>query len=146
MNDDLLDFDEEQVDYTNNVASGGTRFGNLIIDQIVFGVLVSSLLNYLMYGGILGQARSLDETINNLILNYLLYVAYYIVMEASFGKTVGKMVTGTEVISADGGKPTFGQIVGRSFARLIPFEAFSFLGEKAIGWHDSLSKTLVVKK
>ncbi len=32
----------------------------------------------------------------------------------------------------------------RSFSRLIPFEAFSFLGTPCRGWHDSISKNYVV--
>jgi uncharacterized RDD family membrane protein YckC len=27
---------------------------------------------------------------------------------------------------------------------MIPFEAFSFLGDEGRGWHDSLAKTVVV--
>lgn len=74
------------------------------------------------------------------------FLGYAIVSEALFQRTLGKMITGTCVVRADGTKPTFGQIVGRSFARFIPFEAFSFLGGKGfpVGWHDSLSGTRVI--
>ncbi|MEM6265057.1 MAG: RDD family protein, partial [Bacteroidota bacterium] len=65
--------------------------------------------------------------------------------EAAFGKTPGKFVTKTQVVNKDGGKPTPGQLIGRTFARFIPFDAFSFLASNPVGWHDSLSKTRVVK-
>ncbi|MCA9066572.1 MAG: RDD family protein, partial [Planctomycetaceae bacterium] len=71
---------------------------------------------------------------------------YYVFMEAVFQRSLGKLVTGTMVVAADGSRPSFGKILGRSFARIIPFEAFSFLGSKTpTGWHDTLSGTRVVK-
>ncbi|CAG5076553.1 RDD family protein [Parvicella tangerina] len=146
MEDELLDFNEEEHDYAKNLASGGVRFGNYILDRIIFALPLSFLLNYLIYGEYIAKVGRMEETLLHLGLSWLLYVAYYIFMEASFGKTIGKMITGTEVVAVGGGKPTLNQIIGRSFARLIPFEPFSFLGENAVGWHDSLSKTRVVKK
>lgn len=74
---------------------------------------------------------------------------YYIAMEGFFGFTVGKLITGTRVVTENGGKPRWGQIVGRTFARFIPFEPFSVLfanDKKRRGWHDSLSRTWVVRK
>jgi hypothetical protein len=43
-------------------------------------------------------------------------------------------------------RPPFGTMVLRSLCRLIPFEPFSFLGSDARGWHDSITKTRVVRK
>ena len=56
------------------------------------------------------------------------------------GRTLGKFITGTKVVSADGETPTASQIVGRTFCRMIPFEAFSFARETCpVGWHDKFS-------
>jgi uncharacterized RDD family membrane protein YckC len=55
------------------------------------------------------------------------------------------LITGCKVVNEKGGRPSFGQILGRTFARLIPFEAFSFLGTTGRGLHDSVAKTFVVK-
>ena len=80
------------------------------------------------------------------ILGIAILALYFIVMEGIFGVTIGKLLTGTRVVNAKGGKPSFGQIVGRSFARMIPFEPFSFLfGDNTTGWHDSLSGTRVIR-
>lgn len=49
----------------------------------------------------------------------------------------GKGILGTVVVDAAGGCPSFGQIVGRCFSRLIPFDAFSFLFAER-GWHDRI--------
>ena len=79
------------------------------------------------------------------ILSYAIaFLGYYIVMESVWQRTIGKFLFGTKVVAMDGGKPSFGQVVGRSFARYIPFEALSFLASNPQGWHDSLPKTLVV--
>ena len=42
------------------------------------------------------------------------------------------------------GRPTYGQILGRTFSRFVPFEAFSFL-PSPVGWHDRWSGTRVVR-
>lgn len=67
----------------------------------------------------------------------------YIVMEKIFQITPAKVLTGMMVARAgNGGCPSFGSIIGRSFARLIPFERYSFFFGR--GWHDSLSHTQLV--
>jgi uncharacterized RDD family membrane protein YckC len=71
------------------------------------------------------------------------WISYYVVFEALLGRTPGKLITGTRVVNLAGGRPRFTQILGRSFARAVPFEAFSFFGSRA-GWHDRWSRTRVV--
>lgn len=70
---------------------------------------------------------------------------YYVFFESLTGRTPGKLLTGTRVVDEQGQKPSFGQILGRSLARMLPFEPLSFFGAENRGWHDSLSKTYVVK-
>jgi uncharacterized RDD family membrane protein YckC len=75
--------------------------------------------------------------------------AYYICMEGLLGLTIGKLVTGTRVVNERGGKPSLAQIVGRSLSRLIPFDPLSLFfssDDECRAWHDSLSKTRVVRK
>jgi uncharacterized RDD family membrane protein YckC len=67
-------------------------------------------------------------------------------MEGLTGRTLGKLVTGTMVVDENGNKPEFSRIIGRTFCRLIPFDALSFLGEEHSGWHDTISKTKVIKR
>jgi uncharacterized RDD family membrane protein YckC len=62
------------------------------------------------------------------------------------GRTLGKLITRTSVVDAEGRRPTFKQVLGRTFSRIIPFEPFSFFGKDARGWHDSMSNTFVVVK
>ncbi len=135
-------------------ASRGKRFVNLIVDNIIIQVLstMAGVVLGVIYGASLVASGSTisteDETILNIVgfmVGILVTVSYFVITEALFQRTLAKFLTGTRVVMADGGRPSFGQIVGRSFARLIPFEAFSFLGgPNPVGWHDSLSGTRVV--
>jgi len=120
----------------------GNRFVNFILDWI-FLYAISALLGLIM--GIMGWGSTFDN-VDYYIIEIMLFFVYYIFFESKYNKTIAKFITRTKVVNQDGLKPTFNQIVGRTFARFIPFEAFSFLSNKnPIGWHDSLTKTLVVK-
>ena len=136
-------------------ASRWRRFFNLLIDYIaifvlsVAVVLVYSIAYFTAYP--MAQATPMESW--GLLAEYAfglaIMLAYYLPLEGLFGCTLGKLVTGTRVVSDDGGKPSWGQVIGRTFARLIPFEAFSVLtGDDARvrGWHDSLPRTWVVRR
>ncbi|MGH2609401.1 MAG: RDD family protein [Tepidiformaceae bacterium] len=49
-------------------------------------------------------------------------LAYYILLEAVSGQTLGKRVMNLRVVSADGTPPSLGQVVGRNLLR--PIDAF----------------------
>ncbi|KRC03703.1 hypothetical protein ASE26_02400 [Duganella sp. Root198D2] len=74
----------------------------------------------------------------------IFYVAYYVALEVLFGRTVGKLLTGTRVVTSEGQALSIPTALLRTFCRLIPLEPMSFsLGET--WWHDSLSRTQVVR-
>jgi uncharacterized RDD family membrane protein YckC len=125
-------------------ASKGTRFLNFVLDYVAFIAL--SFIAGLVIGAA-GRGDTLEEanSLMSTLLSLGIWFAYYIGMEGTSGRTIGKMITGTKVVDENGGKPSFGKIVGRTFARMIPFEIFSFLGAEGRGWHDSLPGTYVVK-
>ena len=131
------------------------RFFNLLIDYACFTLLAMLVLvpyaAWLAVQGGEAALATLEEP--NLLRDYGIGIGamllYYVPLEGFFGFTVGKLITGTRVVTENGGKPRWGQIVGRSFARFIPFEALSVLfwnDKERRGWHDSLSKTCVVRK
>lgn len=125
-------------------ASQGARFLNFIIDYFVqFGISFVFGVVVVLIGGQAG-IDFIDST-PSILIGIPLLLGYYFVFEATTSRTLGKLVTGTKVVNETGGKATLGQIAGRTFARLIPFEAFSFLGTPTRGWHDSLPKTFVIK-
>lgn len=122
-------------------ATQGLRLANFFIDQIIIRVLGFAL-------GVMIVVVSPNHDIGQieaLLIGICLALAYFVGMEAACGRTVGKLLTGTKVVDQNGRPPTFNQVVIRSLSRLIPFEPFSFLGKNTYGWHDSFSKTYVVK-
>lgn len=131
-------------------ASKGKRFTNFIIDyamQIVLGfifgivlALIAELTNSItIYDWLLSESKLSDYVFGIIIL-----IIYYNIIEILTGRSIGKYITKTKVVMEDGSKPKFTDILLRTVCRIIPFEAFSFFGEEARGWHDSLSKTYVV--
>jgi uncharacterized RDD family membrane protein YckC len=124
------------------VASQGQRFLNLLVDQVCCFAL-SFCIGIVL--AVLG-AQEVLESVPNLLFGMAIMLVYYIPQEMLFGRTIAKLLTGTKVVAIDGSTATFGQILGRTFARMIPFEAFSYFGGKQpVGWHDSLSGTRVVR-
>jgi uncharacterized RDD family membrane protein YckC len=72
------------------------------------------------------------------------FFGYYVIMETKYQKTIGKFITKTTVVTKDGAKPEIGDIVRRTFCRLIPFDRISFMFTKN-GFHDRLSDTIIIK-
>ena len=123
-------------------AGMGARFLNFLIDNIIARIVVAAIT--LALAGVVGTGDGNATIIVIVALGG--FVAYYIVLEAAFGWTIGKLITGTRVMRFDGTPPRLAQIIGRTFARFIPFEPFSLLfGSSNQGWHDSLSGTRVVR-
>ena len=132
---------KQKVD--SNIVGSGVRFLNFLIDTIVWFTLafiISFLIGFII--------QPTDEGIITLI-GYIIifgtFIAYHILMEIRFQKTIGKFVTKTKVVKLNGEKPTDGDITTRTFCRLIPFDRISFLFVKN-GIHDFLSKTKVIKE
>lgn len=119
------------------------RFFNFVIDRIGaigFGFLVGLGI------GASGWKDGLDFIIEHeIVAGLLIALAYYVIFEGLTGRTLGKLITGTKVVNERGEKPSFGQILGRSFSRFIPFDALSFFADDGRGWHDSVPGTYVVK-
>ena len=125
-------------------AGQGARLLNFLIDYFV-QVAISFLFGVVVV--VIGGQAGVDfiEGTPGIVIGIPIFLGYYFVFEATTSRTLGKLVTGTKVVNENGGKPTLGQIAGRTFARLIPFEAFSFFGTPTRGWHDSLPNTFVIK-
>jgi uncharacterized RDD family membrane protein YckC len=136
------------VDYTL-MASAGRRFANLLLDWVVvyaISLLTGVFLGLLALLGIDGPLIWLSQAdgFDNIVVTVLVWTFYYSFTESIFSRSIGKFITGTKVVMQDGSKPSAGVIILRSFCRIIPFEAFSFLGSPPRGWHDSLTETYVV--
>ncbi len=120
------------------------RLINLFLDYFCY--LVFSLSIGLAAGFIGGEAAvDLFNSIPNLLLGFIIITIYFVMFEATTGRSPAKYLTGTKVVTLDGKKPGFLQILIRTLCRFIPFEQFSFLGKNPRGWHDKISKTMVVR-
>lgn len=132
----------------NNKATGGQRFANYLIDLLVlfavnFVLSMAALFIYEMTSINFFYFYNNGGIIWEFVSGYFISTIYYFMWEYfSNGRTVGKLVTGTRAISIDGEDASTSQIFYRSLCRLIPFNAFSFLGTN--GWHDTLSETRVI--
>jgi len=125
-------------------AGMGARFLNFIIDGIIVRIVMTVFVVGVVSAGAAGDADSAAAI--GAVLALAVMFAYYIVLEGAFGWTIAKLITGTRVLRYDGGKARWPQVIGRTFARFIPFEPFSILFSSSTqGWHDSLSGTRVVK-
>ena len=119
-----------------DLASGLRRFANSLIDVFVIYILYFVL--FLIF-----FRSNIDYTTMKYSF-YPVWIIYYTFMEFAIGKTIGKMVTGTKVVTLNGEKPGFGTAFARTLCRFIPFEGFSFLGSPCKGWHDTIAKSRVI--
>lgn len=128
-------------------ASTGQRFANYLVDALCFYACSFGVGLILGIVAMLIDSPALLESLEgpfSTVLGFLVMLTYYFIMEATTGRTIGKLVTRTRVVMEDGSKPTTNAIAKRTLSRLIPFEAFTFFGDSP-GLHDRLSKTRVVK-
>jgi hypothetical protein len=78
-------------------------------------------------------------------LSSIVLFVYLLIFESLFNVTLGKLITCTYVRKEDNLKRVgFWRILLRTVCRLIPFDGLSYLAKRPIGWHDSLSGTVVV--
>lgn len=132
-----------------HVASKGQRFTNYIIDfvcLVIFILVFSFVLGVIMVMVAPASLSVFDggNTLLEYVFGAVVGTIYYATLEGISGQSIGKAITKTKVVTESGEKPDLATILLRSICRYIPFEAFSFLGSDAIGWHDSISKTRVV--
>lgn len=126
-------------------VSAGIRFANYVIDQIVMMLLASFLFVAIDFGSVGSTFLESSSRLNDYILGAIISLIYYNLIEGTTGRSIGKLITKTVVVKTDGSKPDFQDILARTFSRIVPFDALSFLG-KGVGWHDRWSNTRVVKK
>lgn len=122
-------------------AGKGRRFATYLIDYL--GILATLFVFGFLMALVFGQA-GIDAVlaINDFVLSVIFFFFYYVFFEGIWARTPGKMMLGTVVVTLEGTKPRLRTILLRTLCRFIPFEPFSFLGER--GWHDGLSDTLVI--
>ena len=123
------------------------RFGDYLIDMLIGYVLA-------FIGGVVVALCGVTEITDagSYLIAFVVMFLYYFIMEATCGKTIGKMILGLKVVDRDGDQPSAGRIALSTLCRFVPFDKFSFLfgngwgkdGSLGGNWHDQWSKTYVV--
>jgi len=140
----LRETDSQPSICLSNEASRWQRFAHLLLD-IYICLFIFSPFASIFGASILEPLASIfGERFAIYIYYFAASLVYFPLFEIFFGATPAKFLTETRVVDVYGHKPKVKTILGRTLARHIPFEAFSFLG--AQGWHDGISKTQVVRE
>lgn len=132
-----------------NYVDGWARFGGFLLDLVflfIFEAIVGVAIAVLILT--FGDESYIDsqgfDIMTRLLTFLVIRPGYYIIFEGSSQASLAKMILGRVVVNEYGEKPSWGQIIGRSYGRIVPFEAFSCLG--TLGWHDTWSNTFVLRK
>lgn len=118
------------------IAPSGVRIANFAIDQITIGFLTYAGLH------ILNQALSgispFDPGDPTLPLTYLVVRwMYYFISESTTGKTFGKVLTGSQLLTTKGESLSIAQLLLRTTLRFVPLYAVFYL--IGMRWHDRLA-------
>jgi uncharacterized RDD family membrane protein YckC len=119
----------------------GPRFLAILIDSIIIGVVAGILGAILRNSGLSGGVTG------------LLALAYFIVLEATQGATVGKMALGLRVTRTDGAPISWSESIIRNLLRIID-GLFVYLIGAILIWTsplkqrlgDRVAKTVVVRR
>jgi len=141
-NEQLIDYFEENITY--ETASKGKRLANYIIDRVAVALIVIGSMLVLLDNETLVEVEDMNRLLDYLITAFFAVIYYSISETLLNGKTLGKYLTGTRAVTVDNERIDFPAALTRSFSRIVPFEAFSFLGDGNTGWHDKWSETKVV--
>jgi uncharacterized RDD family membrane protein YckC len=140
----------DDVDYTARQASSGKRFGDYIIDRIIFYLLWQYGLVKVAVKVIYAIRVPLDNRLAIWVVSYLMAATAFVLFLGTFetltkGKTPGKYLMGTLAIHDDGTRLRPGTAMLRALSRLVPFEVFSALGRSLpYPWHDRWTHTIVI--
>ena len=134
MNNDQNFLDESIFKTTEDyqIASAGRRFTNYIIDLItliMFMIFISTFLGE--FYGIFFRFSRLIGINEGFTLTFFLfshYFGYYFIFETlTKGRTLGKLITKTRVVSTTSGDITIKRYAIRAICRFIPFEPVSIV-------------------
>lgn len=150
MNNDqnLLDDSIFKSNSEFQIAPFKKRLVNCMIDLLV----IFFLSPFVMFALIIGIQKIFNTTVDrgvdfDVVMAFIFlgtYVLYYFIFEAlTKGRTLGKLITKTRVVSTTSSNLTIKRYAIRAICRFIPFEPVSIV-EGGEMWHDSLAKTKVV--
>jgi uncharacterized RDD family membrane protein YckC len=133
-------------------VSVGRRFVAYLIDVIVLGLVTAPFGSYSVEDG----TASYRVVGAPFLLSLLVWIAYFVILEATLGATLGKLALGIRVLKADGTKLDWGAAIVRNVLRIvdaIPYFIPYLLGAILV-WSsptrqrlgDRAASTIVVRK
>jgi uncharacterized RDD family membrane protein YckC len=122
-------------------TSATKRFVTMVVDYVLLPLPVAVCVAIVMADYLVAIGAEFEALYG---IAQLVWVIHIFLGELLFGRTLGKLVTGTKVVSTNSENLRYIQVFVRTLVRAFPIEMISFLGKNPIGWHDSLSKTMVV--
>jgi uncharacterized RDD family membrane protein YckC len=135
----------------------GRRLVAVVIDVFVLGV-VNGVIGLIFHAGMtnVNGVISYNSSGPGAALQIIIPIVYYIVMEAMWGATLGKMALGIRVVKLDGSPISWGESIIRNLLRIIdsiPYFIPYLLGAILI-WSsptrqrlgDRVAKTAVVRR
>jgi uncharacterized RDD family membrane protein YckC len=141
--DILMDVEPQLVQ-----AGSGKRLANYFIDLILFYILffiAGMIMAIVSPESLENDALFSDNVLLDRLFTLFLFGLYMSVVEGIFrDRTLGKLITGTKAVNADGSRISFSTALGRGFSRIVPFEPFSALGNPPYPWHDKWTNTYVI--
>lgn len=139
----------------NEKASPGLRIIAALIDQLLLGTLCLLLLIFLASASdVIQLLDRLALTVMLVIFVFSLGIPFYsIFITSKFGGTVGKLITGIEVVDGQYKRVSLTRAFFRNYVGYIVSSLLFWLGFIWIaidpdrrGWHDMLADTFVVVK
>ena len=134
-------------------VSVGRRFVAILIDGVLIAIVTAPFGSSYTYQNGTFHYSSAG---GGFLLQQLLWLAYFVVLEATVGATVGKLALGIRVVNADGSKLDWGSAIVRNILRIV--DAFPYFIPYLVGailvWTsptrqrlgDRVGKTAVVTK
>jgi len=137
----------------SKIAGAGRRTIGGLIDLILLGIVYGVLVFYL--GTTKVEGASLEVSLDGMpgLIFFAITLAYYIILEATTGRTLGKLAMGLRVVNNNQESITWGQSLIRNLLRiidgLIPIYLIGFIvmvaspNKQRVG--DHAAKTYVIK-
>jgi uncharacterized RDD family membrane protein YckC len=133
-------------------VSVGRRFVAIFIDSIIVGLVTAPFGTYRVDNG----SVNYSSAGGGFLLQIIVWLAYFTILEATVGATVGKLALGVRVVNADGTKLDWGPALVRNVLRIV--DAFPYFIPYLVGailvWSsptrqrlgDRAASTVVVRK
>ncbi len=147
MNEDDLTLLDDERSHLEKSIDGLSNFQDRLRHMAV-DWLVLLILNGLAHRYILNKIFKSDllhdsEFIWSVAL--VIYFIYYLFLEGVFGRTIGKFLNKTKLLTENQDKPKMKSIIIRAIVRLIPLQFITILTPMNRTLHDRLSNTWVVR-